>query len=141
MSNSEVQSKYNFVFNRTTSAYILNAGILPSGIYSYTAHVRFGNEDYTEKGRIQIKPLFLESNNTRANHQLLQNISQKFGGELFYPTNVEGVTEALMANKDITSIIYEEDDLKEFISLKWIFFILLALLSLEWFLRKRNGAY
>ena len=134
-------TKYNFVFNRTTSAYILNAGILPSGIYSYTAHVRFGNEDYTEKGRIQIKPLFLESNNTRANHQLLQNISQKFGGELFYPTNVEGVTEALMANKDITSIIYEEDDLKEFISLKWIFFLLLALLSLEWFLRKRNGAY
>ena len=132
---------YNFVFNRTTSAYILNAGILPPGIYSYTAQVKLGNKDYTEKGRLQIKPLFLEANNTKANHQLLQNISQKFGGELFYPTNVEGLTKALMANKDITSIIYEEDDLKEFISLKWIFFLLLALLSLEWFLRKRNGAY
>lgn len=134
-------TKYNFIFNRTTSAYVLNAGILPSGIYAYTAQVTFGNKDYTEKGRLQIKPLFLEANNTRANHQLLQNIAQKFGGELFYPTNIEGLAKALMANEDIASIIYEEDDLKEFISLKWIFFLLLALLSLEWFLRKRNGAY
>ena len=134
-------AKYNFIFNRTTSAYVLNAGILPSGIYAYTAQVTFGNKDYTDKGRVQIKPLFLEANNTRANHQLLQNIAQKFGGEFFYPTNIEGLAKALKADEDITSIIYEEDDLKEFISLKWIFFLLLALLSLEWFLRKRNGAY
>jgi len=137
----ESGTKYNFVFNRTTSAYVLNAGILPAGIYSYTAQVRLGNKDYTENGRVQIKKLFLEANNTIANHQLLQNIAQKFGGELFYPKNLEGLSKALMANKDITSIIYEEDDLKGFISLKWIFFLLLTLLSLEWFLRKRNGAY
>jgi len=138
---SENEDNYSFVFNRTSTSYILNAGILPSGLYSYTANVSFGNKDYIENGSIQVKPLFLEANNLRANHQLLQNISQKFGGELLYPTNMQGLAKALMNNKDIASIIYEEEDLKEFISLKWIFFLLLTLLSLEWFLRKRNGAY
>jgi hypothetical protein len=138
---AENGTKYNFVFNRTTQAYILNAGILPSGIYTYAAKVSFGNKDYIENGKLQIKPLFLEANNTKANHQLLQNISQKFGGGLFFPNDLESLEKALMANKNIASVIYEENDLKEFINLKWIFFFLIALLSLEWFLRKRNGAY
>lgn len=133
--------QYNFTFSRTASAYVLNAGILPPGMYSYQAKVSFGNKDYIENGKIQIKPLFLEANNSMANHQLLQNISHKFGGELYSPTNLNDLEKDLLANEDITSVIYEENDLKELINLKWIFFIVIALLSLEWFLRKRNGAY
>ncbi len=83
----------------------------------------------------------LEANNTRANHQLLQNLAQKYSGKMFYTNQLNGLVEALSANNDITSIIYEEEDLKELIHLKWIFFLFLGLLSLEWFLRKRNGAY
>lgn len=134
-------NKYNFVFSKTSRAYLLNAGILPVGFYTYKAKVKFGTIDYLENGKLQIKPLFLEANNTRANHQFLQNISQKFGGGLFYPNNMDDISKALNVNNDIASIIYEENNLKEFINLKWIFFLLLALLSLEWFLRKRNGAY
>ena len=33
------------------------------------------------------------------------------------------------------------NELKDMIELKWIFFLLMALISAEWFLRKRNGAY
>ncbi|PCJ01466.1 MAG: hypothetical protein COB15_00660 [Flavobacteriales bacterium] len=133
--------KYDFVFNRTSTSYILNAGILPAGFYNYKAKVKFGTKDYTETGKFQIKQLLLEANNTIANHQLLQNIAEKFGGKLFYPTQTGALAKAINENTDITSIIYEENDLKELISLKWIFFVLLALLSVEWFLRKRNGAY
>lgn len=138
---SENGNQYNFIFNKTSSAYILNAGILPSGFYTYKAKVKFGAKDYVENGKFQIKPLFLEANNTRANHQLLQNITQKFGGKLFFPSELESTSKAIKSNNNIASIIYEENDLKELISLKWIFFFLIALLSLEWFLRKRNGAY
>ncbi len=133
--------KYDFVFNRTSTSYMLNAGLLPAGFYNYTANVKFGTKDYTETGKFQIKQLLLEANNTIANHQLLQNITEKFGGKLFMPKQTEELAEAINSNEDIASIIYEENDLKELISLKWIFFVLLALLSLEWFLRKRNGAY
>ena len=133
--------QYNFVFNRTSNAYFLNAGILPVGFYNYKAKVTYGTKDYVETGKFQINQLLLEANNTVANHQILQNIAQKFGGKLFYPTQLEELSNVITANQDITSIIYEENDLKELINLKWIFFVLLSLLSLEWFLRKRNGAY
>ena len=134
-------AKYSFVFSRTSNSFVLNAGILPAGFYSYKAKVTYGTKDYIETGKFQIKQLLLEANNTVANHQILQNIAQKFGGKMFYPIQLEELSNEINANKDITSIIYEENDLKELISLKWIFFILLALLSLEWFLRKRNGAF
>ncbi|MDF1673312.1 MAG: hypothetical protein P1U41_07380 [Vicingaceae bacterium] len=133
--------KYSFVFNRTTTAYLLNAGILPSGFYTYNAKVKFGEKDYTEMGQFQIKPLLLEANNTVANHQLMQNISEKFGGKLFFPKEIEQIEKVVLANDNIASVIYEENDLKELINLKWIFFLLIILLGLEWFLRKRNGAY
>ncbi len=133
--------KYDFVFNRTATSYMLNAGILPAGFYNYKAKVKYGTKDYVETGKFQVKQLLLEANNTIANHQLLQNISEKFGGKLFFPKETEELAKSINSNEDITSIIYEENDLKELISLKWIFFVLLTLLSLEWFLRKRNGAY
>ncbi|MGB0887424.1 MAG: hypothetical protein ACPGSL_04825 [Vicingaceae bacterium] len=133
--------QYNFVFSRTANAYVLNAGILPPGFYTYKAKVTYGTKDYVETGQFQIKQLQLEASNTVANHQILQNIAQKFGGKLFYPKQLKELGNTINSNEDITPIIYEENDLKELISLKWIFFVLLTLLSLEWFLRKRNGAY
>jgi len=138
---SESGEQYNFVFNRTSTSYLLNAGILPAGFYNYKAKVKFGTKDYIETGKFQINKLLLEANNIIANHQLLQNIALKFGGKLFYPQQIGDILKAITENSDITSIIYEENDLKELINLKWIFFVLLSLLSLEWFLRKRNGAY
>ena len=139
--SEESGAQYDFMFNSISNTYFLNAGILPQGFYTYKAKVTFGTKNYVQTGKFQIKELLLEANNTIANHQVLQNIAQKFGGKLFYPTEMEALAKAINANKEITSIIYEENVLKELISLKWIFFILLTLLSLEWFLRKRNGAY
>lgn len=134
-------NKYSFVFNRASSAYLLNAGILPVGFYNYKAKTMFGEKEYVEKGQFQINQLLMEANNTVANHQLLQNIAQKFSGKLFYPIEMDKIITEIESNENIASIIYEEKDLKELINLKWIFFFFLALLSVEWFLRKRNGAY
>ena len=134
-------NRYNYLFNKTTSSYILNAGILPVGFYNYTAKVDFGGKEYMEKGQFQIDRLLIEAINTLANHQLLQNISEKFGGALFYPSNMNKIVSKIEDNENITAIIYEKKDLKELINLKWIFFLLLFFLGMEWFLRKRNGSY
>ena len=67
-------SKYNFTFGKTSNAYMLNAGLLPVGFYSYKAKAMFGEKEYIEHGKLNIKQLLLEANNTVANHQLLQNI-------------------------------------------------------------------
>lgn len=134
-------SQYDFTFNKTSNAYMLNAGLLPVGFYEYVATVNFGDKTYLETGKINIKQLLLEANNTVANHQLLQNMSERFSGKLYYPKQMLSIEKDINADNNIASVIYEEKDLKEIINLRWIFFVLLMLVSLEWFIRKRNGAY
>jgi len=137
----EDKNKYSFVFNKTTNAYLLNAGILPAGFYHYTAKAKLGTKDYVERGKFQINSILLEANSTTANHQLMQNIATKYDGEMIYPEELKTLLEKLKNNDNIVPVIYEEKDLKELINLKWIFFLFLFLLSIEWYLRKRNGAY
>jgi hypothetical protein len=138
---NEDGEEFKFNFNKTAKAYYLNAGIFNPGAYQYVASVMLGDKQYTEKGEFQVAKIQLEMNNTIANHQLLTNLVKKHDGGLFYPTNLEEINDAIQKNNNIASIIFEEKDLKELINLKWIFVLILLLLSVEWFLRKRNGAY
>ncbi|MBI2280149.1 MAG: hypothetical protein HYU68_05620 [Bacteroidetes bacterium] len=133
--------KFNYVFNKTSKAYVLDAGILVSGIYNYIASTKLGEKIYTQKGQFQVLPLMLEANNSTADVQLMQNLAKKFGGHLFYSSMIDEINPTIEQNKNISSIIYEEHDIKDWIQIKWIFFVLILLLTLEWFLRKRNGAY
>lgn len=138
--NSE-NKKFNFLFNKTTKAYFLNAGLLPPGAYQFVAETVYGEKKYTQKGKFQVLPLVLEANNTTADFQVLSNIAQKHGGKMFLPSQLDELAAEIEQNKNISSIIYEEQSIKDLINLKWIFFILLILLTLEWFLRKQQGAY
>ena len=69
------------------------------------------------------------------------SLAKKSGGELIYPNQLDKLTEILNAREDIKPISHSEKKLSDMINLKWIFFLLLSLLSLEWFIRKINGAY
>lgn len=138
--NSE-NKKFNFLFNKTTKAYFLNAGLLPPGAYQFVAETVYGEKKYTQKGKFQVLPLVLEANNTTADFQVLSNIAQKHGGKMFLPSQLDELAAEIEQNKNISSIIYEDQSIKDLINLKWIFFILLILLTLEWFLRKQQGAY
>ncbi len=138
---NEAGVDYQFVFNKSGNAYVLNAGVLPVGSYSYLASTTFSGEQYVVKGQLQINPLLVELNNTVANHQLLQNIANKYNGKMVLPTKMYELEQLIKENTAISSVIYEETDIKEIIHLKWIFFLILALITTEWFIRKRNGAY
>jgi len=83
----------------------------------------------------------LEANNTIADHQVLQNIASKSQGRMVKASEINLLADIILSNKNIAATIFEEKRIKELIEFKWIFYILLALVSLEWFLRKRNGAY
>jgi hypothetical protein len=39
------------------------------------------------------------------------------------------------------SLIHTEETFNQLINLKWVFFLLLALISVEWFMRKYLGGY
>ena len=64
---------------------------------------------------------------------------QQSGGKLFYKNQLEALQQAILETDSIKSITYSHKQLNELVNLKWIFFVILLLLSAEWFLRKYNG--
>lgn len=131
---------FPFTFSKTSNAYRLDAGMLAVGDYKYEAKVKVGDKLYTQKGSFSVSPLHVELINTVADHQLLYSLAKKHGGEMVYPQQLDELVKKLNSREDIKSVSYSEKKLSDLINVKWIFFLLIALLSLEWFIRKRNGA-
>ncbi|MOA21470.1 hypothetical protein D3C78_1419620 [compost metagenome] len=60
---------------------------------------------------------------------------------MVYPDQLNKL-EQLIANKEtIKTITFEDKKLDELINLKWLFGLIITLLAIEWFIRKRNGDY
>ncbi|TVR38689.1 MAG: VWA domain-containing protein [Cryomorphaceae bacterium] len=132
---------YEFSFSRAGNAYRLQAGLLPAGNYRYIATSITTAERHTAEGAFSVVPVNVEAMQTRANHQLLYQLSQTTSGAMLYPDNLQQLPEMLAESGEIASVIYDRKELADLINLRWIFFCLLALLAIEWFIRKRGGAY
>ncbi len=136
---SNLNKKYSFLFSKTGNNYQLDAGLLPAGDYGFIAKTAYGGKNYTAVGNFIVEALFTEYLQTRADHQLLYNLAAQSGGKMVYPDDLDNLTKLLSENEKIKTVVYEEKSYEDLINLKWIFVLLLALLSIEWFLRKRNG--
>ncbi len=130
---------YNYTFNKKQTMYSLSAGQFSAGEYSFEAKVKFGDKLYTKSGIVIIKEIVSEKINTVANHQLLFQIAKQSGGKLFYRNQLEQLQKEILSSESIKSITYSHKQLTDLVNLKWIFGIILLLLSTEWFLRKHNG--
>ncbi len=140
ISNAD-NKKFPYTFSKTSNAYHLNAGMMPAGEYKFEAKVKQGSKLYTQHGEFSVIPLQIEYTNTIADHQLLFSLAKKHDGEMIYPNELEKLSQKLNNRNDIKSVSYTQNKLSDLINLKWIFILILFLLSLEWFIRKRNGAY
>lgn len=132
---------FSYAFSKANTAYTLNAGFFAAGNYTYQATVKVGNREEKLNGRFTVVPLQVELLETVANHQLMQNLAAKNGGQMVYPADIEKLAEMVKQREDIKPVSYMQTAFKDIINLKWVFYILLALLTAEWFLRRRNGAY
>ncbi|NNF01402.1 MAG: hypothetical protein HKN22_01840, partial [Bacteroidia bacterium] len=47
----------------------------------------------------------------------------------------------LINDKSVKPVIYDTFNTSSAINLKWIFFLILAMITIEWFLRKYFGSY
>lgn len=130
---------YSYIFPKTGNAYVLDAGILPPGEYQFNAATRFGNKKHTAGGKFIISGQSAEFRQTTANHQLLYSLADQSGGKMIFPSQLKQLPDLIKANENIKTISYENRRYEELINLKLIFFLLVGLLSAEWFLRKRNG--
>ncbi len=133
--------EYEYKFNKTENAYNLNAGFLPTGSYSYTASVKLGNSGYTASGKFSVSPLQLEEMRTRADHQVLFQLASQHNGAMHYFGDLEKIADEIDSKNQLKPILYDTFVTESAINLRWIFFLLLILISAEWFTRKYLGGY
>ncbi len=129
---------YNYYTTAVNSRYKVSG--LPQGIYNYRATANINGRNVVSQGAFTVKELQLESLELTANHQLLRNLSQQTGGSYVAHPQM-GQLGSILGQQKAQGIIYSEESFLPFIHLKWLLILFLLFVSLEWFLRKYNGAY
>jgi hypothetical protein len=130
---------YSFLATRNGQSYRLDAGALPVGEYTYAASAKLGSRVFNAGGQLTVKPLNLEIRQSGADHQLLRNIAKQSGGQALKPSQIGQLANLIRKNENIKTLVYEDKHYSDMIDVKWIFALIVALLSVEWFLRKREG--
>ena len=133
--------EYNLTFDVQDKNYYLNAGHLPLGDYSFTAEVSIGNETFTETGSFTVVPVNVENVITQANHTLLYQLATLSGGKFYQPSQANDLVNELEQTSKLKATTYFQEMVNQLINLRWLFLVLLLLLSTEWFLRKYWGIY
>ena len=139
-----INSKGNhfpYTFSKTSKAYNLNAGIFPKGDYTFTASVKQGDKTLTSIGAFTVLPVNIESENIIAKHNELFALSQNHGGKMYLPSETDKLANELLQNNDIKPISHFDKAMKELVDFPSLFFLILLLISSEWFFRKYNGGY
>ncbi len=138
---NELQKSFPYAFTKSGSSYTLNAGVFPPGSYKYLAKTKVGEKLYQQAGEFSVSVLNLETYNTTADHNMLNNLAGKHKGSMFYPKQLDDLANTLLKRDDIKTISYAHKQFTDLINLFYILLIILGLLSTEWFLRKRAGSY
>ena len=136
---NEASKVYQYTFSKSGNAYQLDAGSLPRGNYTYIATTTLGEKYHKASGAFFVNALIAEYQETTANHQLLNAMAQQTNGKMYQPINLLNIIDDLEKGGQVKTITYEDRKYEEMINFKWIFVLILTLLSVEWFFRKRNG--
>ncbi|HEY4650371.1 MAG TPA: VWA domain-containing protein, partial [Pontibacter sp.] len=137
---NEVGQSKSFTFANGESQAGVNIGTLPGGRYTYTATARINGSLQQDKGEFIVEELQLEALHAVADHNLLYQLASNTGNSLYYPGTLKQLEEAIL-KANYKPVIDSTEDVRDMVDLKWLFFVLLALITTEWFVRKYNGSY
>lgn len=113
---------------------------LPEGVYRYKASTQVLGKGEIVDGQFIVRNTDLESLNTTADFNMLRTLATQNNGKFFVANQLEKLKDFLSSNKapdKVTSV----EEMNEFINLKWVFFVLLLLATVEWGIRKYLGSY
>jgi hypothetical protein len=113
---------------------------LPAGVYRYRATATVLGRAEVATGEFVVKDEQLEALNPTADFNLLRQLSQQTGGRFFTAGQFDNLRQYLL-DRQVPNRLRSTEDLREPINLRWVFFILLVLLTAEWGLRKYYGGY
>ena len=115
-------------------------GGLREGVYKFVATAEIGGKRETAKGEFLVVEQSQESRNLTADFSLLRKLAEGSEGKFYRASDLETLGKDLSARQAV-SALHTEESFNPLINIKAVFFILLLLVSTEWFLRKFAGSY
>lgn len=110
---------------------------LPAGDYTFTAGVE--GVDFSREGAFTILDFEVEKQLTATDYPKLGRLAQKTGGALFFPAQIDTLTEALLSDSRFLPVQKSELIVVSLIDYLWLLAIIATSLAGEWFIRKYNG--
>lgn len=138
MGENGIRSQYTYVTSPGNIRYQI--GGLKEGVYKYRSRTVLNQKTEEVRGEFAVVEKQTELQNLTADFDLLKKLSSNTGGRFYNFSEME-LLHAQLWQTRAKSIIHTEETYESLINLKWIFFLLLALMSLEWGLRKYHGSY
>lgn len=134
------RERTQYAYTTTPSNTTFQISGLPEGVYRYRAESTLDGNKVSSEGEFSIAKLQLENLSLTANHHLLRKVARNSGGNFYLPNQFDELVQDLQV-KEAQSIIFSEEEFLPVINLPWLLVLLIALVTLEWFLRKYNGSY
>ncbi|HCR48806.1 MAG TPA: hypothetical protein DIW24_04190, partial [Bacteroidetes bacterium] len=120
--------------------YFGDAGTLPPGSYTYRATAKLGEQTLgSDAGAFAVGALSLEFQETAANAGLMRGLAQRSNGLFSHAKDAGSFIQRLKESGKIKPTFSKQETDLEPWTLWWLLLTLVSLLSVEWFLRKRNG--
>ena len=134
-------NQFDFIFNTAGNTYGLDMGKLTPGIFSYNAKVSNGSNVFSKTGSFIVNPVNVEWSRVSADFTVLKKLSNKTKGTFFTTQQMDELSAVFADQTAFPSITYTSERKQSILHEKWIFFLILLLLSVEWVMRKYKGRY
>ena len=137
ITNIESKETFALPFSLDNNNYKTSIQNLPSG--SYTYKVTALGQNINRYGSFKITDFEIEAQFTRANTEKLLQLANKTKGKRYHKNEFENLKQELLGNSSYYTIQNVKLKEKNLIDWKWILFLIVALFSAEWFIRKYYG--
>lgn len=132
------RSDFSYVISPGNTRYQI--GGLKEGVYRYSASTNLNGKTETVRGEFAVVERQAELQNLTADFDLLRKLSENTGGDFSLAANISTLQNKLQQT-EATSLIHTEETYDSMINIKWVFWLLLLLATVEWALRKFYGSY
>ncbi|MDH4090662.1 MAG: VWA domain-containing protein [Cyclobacteriaceae bacterium] len=136
----EEGKKNNYTYTTSPGNIRYQIGGLIEGVYKYKAKTLLNQKEEEVRGEFAVVQRQTELQNLTADFNLLRKLSTNSGGS-FYPIAEFVLLKNELERTEARSVIHAEETYDGLINLKWIFWLLLLIVSIEWFMRKYFGSY
>lgn len=135
--NSKTKASKKYDLLKSTNSFKVNLDGLSAGNYSFTITEKQSKTKFS--GSFEILDFDLEKQFVNPDKSRLSQLATNTNGVVFYPDQMDKLIKSLLENEQYIPIQKETITKTPLIDWKWILLILIACLSIEWFVRKYNG--